>query len=73
VRVVVVVVSVEAAQPARKIVARPRKVKATRFIFIVHKKRAGTKTRMHVHLSRDVILLASPVAKKQPGSAASAI
>jgi len=48
VRVVVVVVSVEAAQPARKIVARPRMVKATRFIFIVEEKRAGTLMRMHI-------------------------
>jgi hypothetical protein len=44
--VVVVVVSVDAAQPARKIVARPRMVKAKRFIFIVRKKRIRRAMRM---------------------------
>jgi hypothetical protein len=46
VRVVVVVVSVLAAQPARKIATSPRNVSAIRFVFIVTRKRIPRARRM---------------------------
>jgi hypothetical protein len=55
VRSVVVVVSVVAVQPPRKIANRPRNVSAIRFFFIVQRKRIGAWKRMGLLLNPIVV------------------